>query len=85
MVAVVSVMLSVFYLNFKMGERSLHGPGTDGQEGVRPGWKAEGIAPARRRGARPPAGPFPGSLCLGTAGCPHVLRCGVAAQPGGGC
>lgn len=48
MVAVVSVMLSVFYLNFKMGEWSLHGPGTDGQEGVHPGWKAEGIDPDRR-------------------------------------
>lgn len=71
---------------FTMGERSLRGPGTDGQEGVRPGWKAEGIALTGGEERRPPAGPFPGWLCLGTAGCPHVLRFGVAAtQPGDGC
>lgn len=72
------VMLSVIYHNFAVGQWSLPGPGTDGREGVRPGWRAGGMAPDRRGGAEVPAGPFPGWLCLGTAGCPHVLRCSPA-------
>lgn len=72
------VMLSVIYHNFAVGQWSLPGPGTDGRDGVRPGWRAGGMAPDRRGGAEVPAGPFPGWLCLGTAGCPHVLRCSLA-------